>query len=146
MVTVYDVPADVLINIIANELNENNENISAPSWVNYVKTGVHKERKPDDINWWYTRCASILRRIYIDGPVGISRLRTFYGGKKDRGMTPEVFREGSGAIIRTALHQLESAGYVEKIVGGRVITSSGKSFLDKISSEVIKDIPELSKY
>jgi DNA-binding transcriptional regulator YhcF (GntR family) len=73
-------------------------------------------------------------------------LRTFYGGKKDRGVRPEVFRKGSGSIIRTALHQLEDAGYVEKVEGGRIVSPAGRSFLDKISAEVIKDIPELAKF
>lgn len=146
MTTVYDVPADLLINQVAKDLNENNNEISAPDWATLVKTGVHKERKPENVDWWYVRCASILRRVYIDGPVGINSLRTFYGGKKDRGVTPETFRKGSGAIVRGALHQLENAGYIQKVDAGRVITPEGKSFLDKTSGEIIKDIPDLEKY
>lgn len=146
MTTVYDVPADLLINQVAKDLNENNDKISAPEWTSLVKTGVHKERKPSNIDWWYVRCASILRRVYIDGPVGINSLRTFYGGKKDRGVTPETFRKGSGAIVRGALHQLENAGYIQKVDAGRIVTPEGKSFLDKTSGEIIKDIPELEKY
>ena len=34
----------------------------------------------------------------------------------------------------------------EKVEGGRVVTPQGRSFLDKISGEIIKDIPELEKY
>ena len=146
MTTVYDVPADLLINHIAKDFNKNNDKINAPDWATLVKTGVHKERKPENIDWWYVRCASILRRVYIDGPVGISSLRTFYGGKKDRGVTPETFRKGGGAIVRGALHQLEDAGYVQKLDAGRIVTPEGKSFLDKASGEIIKDIPELEKY
>ena len=82
----------------------------------------------------------------MDGPVGVMSLRTFYGGKKDRGVTPEVFRKGSGAIIRNALHQLEDAGLVEKVEGGRVVSPKGRSFLDKTAGEIIKDIPELAKF
>lgn len=145
MTTVFDVPADVLINHAAEEL-EKNDKINPPEWSNFVKTGVHKERKPENTSWWYVRCASILRRVYIDGPVGVISLKTFYGGKKDRGVTPEVFKKGSGSIVRGALHQLEDAGYVEKIEGGRIITPQGRSFLDKNSSEVIKDISDLAKY
>ncbi|MBQ3421566.1 MAG: 30S ribosomal protein S19e [Romboutsia sp.] len=145
MSTVYDVPAEVLINYTAEELKKNDK-VSAPKWSNLVKTGVHKERKPENIDWWFIRSASILRRVYIDGPVGVRSLRTFYGGKKDRGVNPEKFRKGSGSIVRVALHQLEDAGYVEKVEGGRVVTPAGKSFLDKASNEIIKDIPELEKY
>ena len=145
MTTVFDVPADLLIKKVAEEFKENDK-INSPAWSNFVKTGVHKERKPENADWWYVRTASIIRRVYMDGPVGVMSLRTFYGGKKDRGVRPEVFRKGSGSIIRTALHQLEDAGFVEKVEGGRVVTPAGRSFLDKISAEIIKDIPELEKY
>jgi small subunit ribosomal protein S19e len=146
MTTVFDVPAELLINTVADEFKDNNDKIVAPEWTKLVKTGVHKERKPENIDWWYVRCASILRRVYIDGPVGVRSLRTFYGGKKDRGVNPEKFRKGSGSIVRVALHQLEDAGYVEKVDAGRIVTPEGRSFLDNTSAELIKDIPELSKY
>ncbi|MGZ7135386.1 MAG: 30S ribosomal protein S19e [Methanobacterium sp.] len=145
MTTVYDVPADLLINNIAKELNKNKK-ITPPEWVNYVKTGVHKERRPENSDWWYTRCASILRRIYVDGPVGLNSLRSYYGGKKDNGSSPEKFAKGSGSIIRTAIHQLEDVGYIARIKEGRIITPEGKSFLDNASNVVKKDVPELAKY
>lgn len=146
MSTVFDVPAELLINNVADEFKDNNDKINAPDWTKLVKTGVHKERKPENVDWWYVRCASVLRRVYIDGPVGVKSLRTFYGGKKDRGVNPEKFRQGSGAIVRGALHQLEDAGYVVKVDAGRIITPEGRSFLDKTSAELVKDIPELAKY
>ena len=68
------------------------------------------------------------------------------GGKKDRGTSPEKFRQGSGAVIRGALHQLESAGFVRKVGEGRLVTPEGKSFLDKASYKLIQEIPELAKY
>ena len=145
MTTVFDVPADLLIEKVAEEF-KNNDKINSPAWSNFVKTGVHKERKPERDDWWFVRTASIIRRVYMDGPVGVMSLRTFYGGKKDRGVRPEVFRKGSGSIIRTALHQLEDAGFVEKVEGGRVVTPQGRSFLDKISGEIINDVPELAKF
>ncbi|MGL6299035.1 MAG: 30S ribosomal protein S19e [Methanobacteriaceae archaeon] len=145
MSTVYDVPADLLINQVAKDLSEK-DNINAPEWSILVKTGVHKERKPENVDWWYVRCATLLRRVYIDGPVGINSLRTFYGGKKDRGFKPEKFKKGSGAIIRGALHQLEAEGLIAKEDTGRVITPAGRSFLDKTSQSLIKDIKGLEKY
>ena len=145
MTTIYDVPADSLISEVAKELNEN-KSINTPEWATFVKTGVHKERRPDSPDWWYVRCASVLRKVYMDGPVGVNSLKTYYGGKKDRGTSPEKFKKGSGAVIRGALHQLEDAGYVRKVGEGRLVTPEGKSFLDKTSHKIIKDIPELSKY
>ena len=145
MTTIYDVRADSLISEVAKELNQNKK-ITPPEWATFVKTGVHKERRPDNPDWWYVRCASLLRKVYMDGPVGVNSLKTYYGGKKDRGTSPEKFRQGSGAVIRGALHQLEDAGYVRKVGEGRLVTPEGKSFLDKTSHKLKKDIPELSKY
>lgn len=145
MTTAFDVPADSLINAVSKELKENDK-INEPSWAQFVKTGVHKERRPENPDWWYVRTAALLRRVYMDGPVGLSRLQTKYGGNKDRGTNPEKFRKGSGSIIRTALQQLEEAGYVQKTEEGRTVTPAGQSYLDNKATEIIKDIPELSKY
>ncbi|NPA62742.1 MAG: 30S ribosomal protein S19e [Methanococci archaeon] len=148
MVTVYDVPAEKLIQKTAEKLKE--LDINVPEWVDFVKTGVSRERRPEQDDWWYVRCASILRKIYIYGPVGISRLRTAYGGRKNRGHEPEHFYKGSGNIIRKALQELERLGFVEKTPEGRVITPKGRSFLDNIAKEVrdevIDEIPALAKY
>ncbi len=136
MVSVYDVPADVLIKRVAEELKQNDK-VVPPEWAPYVKTGVHKERAPDDPDWWYIRCASILRKLYIDAPLGVSRLRKVYGGRKRRGVKPNVKAKGSGSIIRKALQQLEKAGLVTKQKReGRILTPEGRSFLDRISGDI----------
>ena len=105
----------------------------------YAETKEHRQENPHEVRLG-------IADSYFDGPVGVRSLRTFYGGKKDRGVNPEKFRKGSGSIVRVALHQLEDAGYVEKVDAGRIITPEGRSFLDNTSAELIKDIPELSKY
>lgn len=145
MTTAFDVPAESLISAVSKELKENDK-INTPTWAMFVKTGVHKERRPENPDWWYVRTAALLRRVYIDGPVGISRLQTKYGGNKDRGTSPEKFKRGSGSIIRHALQQLEAAGYVQQSEEGRTVTPAGQSYLDNKAAEIIKDIPELSKY
>lgn len=136
MVTVYDVrPAD-LISKVSGELKKKNE-IKMPEWARFVKTGTHKERPPEQPDWWYIRTASVLRRIYIDGPVGVYRLRMYYGGRKNRGHKPEKFVRAGGKIIRTILQQLEAAGFVKQVKKkGRVITPEGQSFLDNIAKAV----------
>jgi small subunit ribosomal protein S19e len=115
-----------------------------------VKTGVHKEMPPENPDWWFVRCASILRRVYIDGPVGVSRLRTFYGGKQRRPVATGAFAKGSGSIVREALQQLEKAGYVKKMKTGRQITKEGQSFLDDmahgIKSKLQESMPDLARY
>lgn len=133
MSTVYDVPADRLIPTIAEELKKAKE-ITPPDWAQYVKTGTHKERRPTNPDWWYIRCASILRRLYVKGPTGVARLRTAYGGRKRRGVRPNHFAKGGGSIIRKVLQQLEQAGLVEHEKGtGRQLSSKGRSFLDRLA-------------
>ena len=80
MVTVYDVPAEALILKTAQKLKEN-PNIVPPEWAEFVKTGRHTERAPVQDDWWYTRAASIMRKLYVKGPMGSSKLAAEYGGK-----------------------------------------------------------------
>ena len=150
MTTVYDVPSKDLIYAVAKKL-QNDKTIVIPDANVFSRTGVDKKNPPMDKNWWYKRCASILRKIYINNVIGIEHLRAEYGGKRDRGSKPYKARSGSGSIVRRALQQLEKAGYVTKIKGkGRVLASKGRSFLDNTSHEVMKNVvdyyPELKKY
>lgn len=150
MVNAKFVPPQMLIDELAKYLKENVEEVKHPEWALYVKTGSHKERVPDDPDWWYKRCASLLRKIYLNGPVGIERLRTVYGGRKNMGTVREHFRKAGGAIIRNALQQLEKAGLVEKTPRGRILTNKGRSLVDKIAAQIFKKLaeenPELKKY
>jgi len=139
MVTIYDVDASKLIKKASEELKKI-ELIKPPEWAKFVKTGASKERPPVEKDWWYMRAASILRKVYVLGPIGVSKLRKKYGGKKNRGHKPERTYKGSGSIIRKALQQLEKAELIKQVEKGvhkgKVITSKGKKFLDKLAGEV----------
>ena len=135
MTTVYDVPADHVIRRVAEELKKRKE-ITPPAWAAFAKTGVHKEMPPEDPDWWFVRAAAVLRRVYVDGPLGIERLRSFYGGKQNRGSRPNRFRKGSGSILRKSLQQLEMAGLVIHDKTGRRVSPAGMAFLDNLSQEV----------
>ena len=106
MATIYDVDPSELIKKAASNLKKIDA-IKEPSWAKFVKTGMSKERPPVELDWWYARAASVLRKVYILGPVGVSKLRRKYGGSKNRGVKPEHFYKGSGNIIRKILQQLE---------------------------------------
>ncbi len=135
MTTVYDVPADHIIRRVAEELKKRKE-ITPPAWAAFAKTGVHKEMPPEDPDWWFTRAAAVLRRVYVDGPLGVERMRSFYGGKKNRGSRPNAFRKGSGSVLRKALQQLEAAGLIVHDKTGRKVSPAGMSFMDNLSHEV----------
>jgi small subunit ribosomal protein S19e len=134
-----------MVDILFYEAHEYNKKLAAalknldefqePEWAQFVKTGPSKERPPQDSEFWYKRSASILRQIYRKGNVGVGRLRTKYGSKKDRGARPEEFRKSGGKIIRVILQQAEAAGLLEKNPGkkaGRRLTVKGKEFLESI--------------
>ena len=140
MTTVYDIPADRLIRTLAEELKKKPE-IRPPDWAAFAKTGVHKEMPPEDPDWWFTRAAAVLRRVYVDGPLGVERMRSFYGGNKNRGSRPNAFRKGSGSILRKSLQQLEAAGLIIHDKTGRRVSPEGMKFLDNLSQEVSKNPP-----
>ncbi|MEM0044186.1 MAG: 30S ribosomal protein S19e [Sulfolobales archaeon] len=153
MVTAREVPADILIRSLAEKLKKDfGEIITPPYWAIFVKTGVFKEKPPQEPDWWYIRAASILRKLYISGrPIGIEGFRVIYGGLKRRGSAPPHFRRGSGSVIRHILRQLEKAGLVRKIPGkGRVLSSRGRSYIDEIAYKIFVELasqkPELNKY
>ncbi len=119
------------------------EEFEVPEWAMYVKSGVSRERPPVDDDFWYTRAASILRQLYIKGVVGVGKLRTRYGSRKDRGGKPDKFKKSGGKIIRVILQQAEAAGLVEKVLRlqhGRRLTAAGRDLLDSVEVEKSEDL------
>ena len=139
MVTVFDVEANELIDNLKEEL-KSFEQIKAPEWASFVKTSVSKERNPTQEDFWHIRAASILRYIYIHGPKGVSRLRTKYGSRKNRGVRQEKTFKGSGKIIRNILQQLEKAELLKMIMRGkkkgRQLTPKAVKLMDNTAYKV----------
>ncbi|MDY6766151.1 MAG: 30S ribosomal protein S19e [Candidatus Nanohaloarchaea archaeon] len=136
MQTVYEADPEQLIRVTAERLQEEYEEVDMPEWAEYVKTGVDRERPPQQEDWWYIRSAAVLRKIYKEGPLGVETLRSMYGGKQRRGHQTEHFQKGSGKVIRTVLQQLEAADLVALEEGeGRKITPDGQALLDAAAKE-----------
>lgn len=144
MAKVFDVPADDLISKLSDQLKKDKK-INPPEWASYVKTGTHAEKIPQNRDWWYTRCASLVRKVYLHGPIGISDLKSYYGGRKRIGYNLDHHKDAGGAIIRNALQQLEASGYVEKKKKGRSISSEGMKRVDRLATEIFKEISKLNK-
>ena len=49
MAKVYDVPAGILINRLAEILKS--EDIPAPEWTQFVKTGTHADKPPQNLEF-----------------------------------------------------------------------------------------------
>ncbi len=138
--TIYDTDAQEYNLKLAEALKQVPE-FKQPEWIEFVKSSPAKERPIEDSDFWYKRAASILRQIYQKKIVGVNRLRTKYGSKKNRGMQPEKFKKAGGKIIRTILQQADAAGFTEiakTIKGvkgrkpGRQLTQKGKEFMEEV--------------
>ncbi|MDI6708510.1 MAG: 30S ribosomal protein S19e [Candidatus Thermoplasmatota archaeon] len=150
MTTVYDVPPDMLLKKLADKLKQS-AHIKMPEKLRFIKTGVHCEKAPSQLDWWYIRASAVLRKIYIHHSIGVARLAALFGGSRDRGSKPDRARKGSRAIIRHVLKQLEQAGYVISVKGtGRQLSPTGRAFLDNTAHELMQELskhkPELAKY
>ena len=93
----------------------------------------------------------MLRKIYVHGPIGIEKLRAYYGGRKDTGVKPQHATKAGGSTIRKALQQLQAAGYVETLkTRGRKITREGRKILQEIAEDInkqqVQENPEMAKY
>jgi len=148
MASFNNVPQTELVRKTAEKLKGFKE-IVPPQWAPIVKTGMHKERPPINADWWYDRTASVLRTIALKGPVGVSKLRTRYGGRKRRGHKPPKFVRGSGNILRKVLQQLEKAGLAEKkmkdLHKGRIITTKGIKLLNDAAKDLFTKYPKIKE-
>jgi len=136
--TVFEAPSQRLVEELALKLEQDVPEISPPTWSQFVKTASFKQRPPSDPKWWYRRTASMLRVIYVKGPIGISRLRSRYGGRKDQPMRKAHHWKSGSSIIRVILRQLAAAGLVSSTNRGRSITPKGRSMLDSLSKQLLK--------
>ncbi|KAI5071307.1 hypothetical protein GOP47_0013558 [Adiantum capillus-veneris] len=134
--TVKDVSPHEFVRAYAAHLKRSGK-IEVPSWVDIVKTATFKELAPYDPDWYYVRAASMARKIYLRGGVGVGAFRKIYGGRKSNGSRPSHFGKSSGSIARDVLKQLEKIDIVEKNPrGGRRITSNGQRDLDQVAGRI----------
>ena len=149
MVNSFDVPASKLIGALTERVKTLPE-LEVPEWAHYVKTGSHAERPPQRRDWWYVRAASILRKLYFRGPLGLSEFERAYGGSKAVAYNPKHQRDAGSSVNRRILKELERAGLVSKTPRGRVLSPKGAALLDGISKEVFKKLseenPALTRY
>lgn len=89
-------------------------------------------------DWYYVRAASIARKIYLNGGIGVGTLAHWYGGAAKKGNGAWHFRKASRGLIRHILINLQNAGTVELTEnGGRRITSEGQMELDTIARTIV---------
>jgi len=135
--TVKDVSAELFVKAYAQHLKRQGK-LEVPKWVDYVKTSVAKELAPYDPDWFYVRCASIARKIYLRPNTGVGALTKVYGSNYRRGARTEHFRTANSGLLRYMVRQLEAIKVLEKTANGkgRKISRIGQQDLDRIAAHV----------
>ncbi|KAF8037427.1 hypothetical protein BT93_B0354 [Corymbia citriodora subsp. variegata] len=135
--TVKDVSPHEFVKAYAAHLKRSGK-IELPHWTDIVKTAKFKELAPYDPDWYYIRAASMARKIYLRGGLGVGAFRRIYGGSQRNGSRPPHFCKSSGSIARHILQQLESMNIIDaEPRGGRRITSSGRRDLDQVAGRIV---------
>ena len=136
--SIYTVEPAKLIRLIAEKLKEYPE-ITPPKDSKFWKTAFFKELAPVEEDFWYIRCASLLRKVSKFGEIGVNRLRKKYGGRNKKGPGLNHSAKGSGKIIRVALQQLEKAHLIETTEkNGRKIAKEGHSLLERTAYSILR--------
>jgi small subunit ribosomal protein S19e len=73
------------------------------------------------------------------GPIGVNKLRKYYGGKNRKGRGLHHSAKASGKIIRVALQQLGEAHLLEmNEKQGRVLSAEGTSLIERTAYEILR--------
>lgn len=143
--TVKDVDQDKIVQGVALFLKKSGK-LKVPDNMDIVKTSKSKELGPYNNDWFYIRCASILRRMYHRGPIGVGGVKKIYGARQRNGSCPSHFCRADGAVARRAVQALENIKLVEKHAdGGRKLSAQGQRDLDRIASQIVTNTRALAK-
>lgn len=87
-------------------------------------------------------------QLYIRGKVGVSALKSHYGGKRRNGVRPPSHHQAAGKVIRYCLKQLEESGLVGQVKyqaedgseqsAGKTLTKKGTTDMDRIAAAIVK--------
>lgn len=143
--TVKDVDQEKIVQGVALFLKKSGK-LKVPDNMDIVKTSKAKELSPSSPDWFYVRCASILRRMYHSSPIGVGGVKKIYGGRHRKGTKPSRFCRADGAVARRALQALEHIKLIEKHAdGGRKLTAQGQRDLDRIASQIVASVRSAAK-
>ncbi|KAF9683987.1 hypothetical protein SADUNF_Sadunf04G0071000 [Salix dunnii] len=135
--TVKDVSPHEFVKAYSAHLKRSGK-VELPPWTDIVKTAKFKELAPYDPDWYYIRAASMARKIYLRGGLGVGAFRRIYGGSQRNGSRPPHFCKSSGSVARHILQQLQNMNIIDvDPKGGRRITSSGQRDLDQVAGRIV---------
>ncbi|KAF5468252.1 hypothetical protein F2P56_012418 [Juglans regia] len=135
--TVKDVSPHKFVKAYLAHLKRSDK-MELPEWLDIVKTIRFKELAPYDPDWYFVRAASMARKIYLRGDLGVGSFQRIYGGSKRNGSHPPHFCKSSGVVARHILQLLQKMNIIDvDPKGGRRITSIGQQDLDQVAGLIV---------
>ncbi|XP_055918997.1 40S ribosomal protein S19a-like [Eupeodes corollae] len=136
-VTVKDIDQHAVVKHVAVFLKKTGK-LKVPEQMDIIKIVKFKEISPYNPDWFFIRCASILRHLYHRSPASVGYTTKIYGGRKRNVLHPSHFCRSADGCARKALQALEHARLIEKHPdGGRKLTSIGQRDLDRIANQIV---------
>ena len=114
MVTVKDVPADKFIKAYAEHLKKT-QLITPMENLLLFKTRSCNELTPNDDDWFYTRAASLARKVYLRPGLGVGTMIHLYGKVKRCGRQRNKHGFASSKLIRYILQELSKANVLMRL-------------------------------
>jgi small subunit ribosomal protein S19e len=134
--TLRDVPANKWVKTMAAHLKQEGK-LVVPKITELVKTSHGRERAPQNDDWFYIRCAAVLRRVYLRPGTGCGGLGKAFANKKNNGSAPEHTVKASRGALQWACQALQKINLVKPgKIKGRVITKEGRKKVDSVAFNV----------
>ncbi|RNF03981.1 putative ribosomal protein S19 [Trypanosoma rangeli] len=134
--TLKDVHAWRWIKTCAKYLKQEGK-IMVPNCTEIVKTSHGRERAPQNPDWYYVRCAAVLRALYLRPGEGYGGLSKRFSIKKNRGSRPEITTRASRGLLHWSCKSLTKLGLVEKCTeSGHRLTRRGRKVSDTLAFQV----------
>uniref|UniRef100_A0A146LKB3 40S ribosomal protein S19 n=1 Tax=Lygus hesperus TaxID=30085 RepID=A0A146LKB3_LYGHE len=134
--TLKDVNAWRWIKVAARHFKQEGK-LFVPNCTEIVKTAHGRERAPQNTDWYYIRCAAVLRAIYLRPGVGYGGLSKRFASKKNYGSRPEHTVRAAQGLLHWSCKSLTKLGLVESgIKSGQRITKKGRKFADSLAFQV----------
>ena len=134
--TVHDVPANKWVKAMAQQFKREGK-LMVPTCTEHLKTSHGRERAPQNNDWYYVRCAAVLRHVYLRPGNGYGGLAKAFANKKNKGTLPEATVKAATGPLHWACKSLEGLKLIAKgKAHGRVLTREGRKRADTVAFNV----------
>ncbi|EPY30128.1 small subunit ribosomal protein S19e [Strigomonas culicis] len=116
--------------------------IMVPNCTEIMKSSHGRERAPQNKDWYYIRCAAVLRALYLRPGEGYGGLSKRFAKKKNNGSRPEHTVRAATGLLHWACKSLSKLGLLEKVndsegnPNGQRVTKKGRKVVDSLAFQV----------